>query len=374
MPAFFTEVVKHGSIDQAMAAARGVVRERTDSWMPALFSRLKHGRLWYEPSFSLGAKWDIARVVKEIEVGSFTPIIGWGLAEKVYGTKSDLSARLATERKVPFQPHRRSELALVSQYLKLAPGGTTPLDALKERMRREVLDRFDGRLQGDVSKLSTVLRQAGAILRENELDPYRIVAQLPATVFINSCQDGLLEEALKAAGKKPIVRSTQWRLAPGTSAAEVLNPSVEAPLILHVFGHFAEPDSLVLGEDDYLDYLMGVAQNQSLVSNAVKNALTNKALMFLGFNLTDWSFRVLFRIVLRLMAGAQVRQEGKPNVAVQVEPDSSLFSGPEEAKDFLQRFYGPSNIESYWGTSEDFLTELWPKVKPIIDNWKSGDY
>jgi len=48
MPVFFRELVKDGQIDRAIAVARGVVRERDDSWMPALFLRLKSGRLWHE--------------------------------------------------------------------------------------------------------------------------------------------------------------------------------------------------------------------------------------------------------------------------------------------------------------------------------------
>jgi hypothetical protein len=49
LPVFFRELVKDGQIDRAMAAARGVVRERSDSWMPALFLRLKSGCLWGGP-------------------------------------------------------------------------------------------------------------------------------------------------------------------------------------------------------------------------------------------------------------------------------------------------------------------------------------
>lgn len=48
MPKFFGELVKSGQIDLAMAVARGDIRERPDSWMPALFLRLKDGRIWAE--------------------------------------------------------------------------------------------------------------------------------------------------------------------------------------------------------------------------------------------------------------------------------------------------------------------------------------
>ena len=60
MPKFFTELLKDGQIDRALAVARGDVRERHDSWMPALFTRLKSGRLWHDPGF-VGDSKDTAR-------------------------------------------------------------------------------------------------------------------------------------------------------------------------------------------------------------------------------------------------------------------------------------------------------------------------
>ncbi len=46
MPTFFRELLRDGRIDRALAAARGDVRDHFDHWMPALFSRLKEGRIW----------------------------------------------------------------------------------------------------------------------------------------------------------------------------------------------------------------------------------------------------------------------------------------------------------------------------------------
>ena len=52
MPVFFAELQRDGQIERAVAAARGAVRERLDWWMPALFTRLRSGRLWYVPGFA----------------------------------------------------------------------------------------------------------------------------------------------------------------------------------------------------------------------------------------------------------------------------------------------------------------------------------
>jgi len=48
MPVFFRELLRDGQIDRAMAAARSVAvaRNRPDFWMPALYLRLRGGRIW----------------------------------------------------------------------------------------------------------------------------------------------------------------------------------------------------------------------------------------------------------------------------------------------------------------------------------------
>src|SRR3990172_3963776 len=51
MPTFFEELQRDGQIDRDLSVARGEVRERFDYWMPALFMRLKSGRIWYVPGF-----------------------------------------------------------------------------------------------------------------------------------------------------------------------------------------------------------------------------------------------------------------------------------------------------------------------------------
>jgi WD40 repeat protein len=48
MPTLFKELLRDGRIDRALAVARGKVRARHDSWMPALFTRLSDGRLWLD--------------------------------------------------------------------------------------------------------------------------------------------------------------------------------------------------------------------------------------------------------------------------------------------------------------------------------------
>ena len=71
-------------------------------------------------------------------------------------------------------------------------------------------------------------------------------------------------------------------------------PSAERPLVYHLFGRLSVPKSVVLTEDDYFDFLIGVTTNNDLIPAVVRRALADTALLFLGFNLDEWDFRVLF--------------------------------------------------------------------------------
>lgn len=51
MPKFFSELIRDGRIDRAMAVARRAVREHSDWWVPVLFTRLESGRLFAEEEY-----------------------------------------------------------------------------------------------------------------------------------------------------------------------------------------------------------------------------------------------------------------------------------------------------------------------------------
>ena len=51
VPELFRALQDDGQIDRAVSVARGKIRDRSDSWMPVLFMRLKSGRIWYKPDF-----------------------------------------------------------------------------------------------------------------------------------------------------------------------------------------------------------------------------------------------------------------------------------------------------------------------------------
>jgi hypothetical protein len=369
MPVFFAELLKDGQIDRALAVARGSVRERPDSWMPALFRRLKGGKIWYEPGFGEGegdfAKWQA--LVQSVRSGHFTPIVGSGLGETVYGTLRDAARELAEEAGFPLAEHQRSELPLVSQYLGVSQSVVFARQKFKEQLRRQILRRH-GTLPAELknASLPNLLRVVGQNNRDADpADSYKLLAQLPAPIFITANPDNLLQEALKAQGKEPDVFFFNWREKIDDAKLERYDrePTLKKPLVFHVFGYFKDDNSIVLSEDDYFDYLIGLIQYKSRIPKVVPYSTANSSLLFLGFQLTDWSFRVLFRLIMSQEGSS--RRKDFAHVAVQVEPEEHTFINPQKARKNLEEYFGASNITIFWGSAGEFLQELEKRLVSI---------
>lgn len=375
LPCFFQELMKDGQLDRALAVARGFVRDRPDAWVPALYLRLRSGRLWYEPGFggngsstvaaagSEAVKW--TSLINDILKSRFTPIVGWGLAEGFYGSAPDLAQRLAASSRFPLAPHQSTDLPQVSQYLRVTHGSSSyPTDAVQERLRLELLARHQDLLAPEDrdAKLARLVKKIAALRRQDPDDPYRLVAALPARVFIDATPDGLLTEALKDAGKEPEERFLVWQRNQKPPSSYQCEPSVARPLVYQILGRFRNPKSLVLTQDDYFDYLIGASRDSARIPSVVLHALTGQTLIFLGFQLADWSFRVLFRLIMSQEGGAQGNNLKFPHAAVQVDPEGSQLINIAEARRYLTASYGSDQISLYWGRGEDFLRDLAPRL------------
>lgn len=53
-PVFFSELLRDGVADLALAQARLAIRQRDDWWAPVLYTRLRGGRIWREPDLEAG--------------------------------------------------------------------------------------------------------------------------------------------------------------------------------------------------------------------------------------------------------------------------------------------------------------------------------
>jgi hypothetical protein len=180
-----------------------------------------------------------------------------------------------------------------------------------------------------------------------------------------------MADALKEAGKAPEVVICPW--SERFYAESIYDrepgylPSKERPLVYHLFGHLSVPDSMVLTEDDYFEFLIGFTANKKrtppVIPPAVLRAFTDSALLILGFHLDDWDFRAMFRTVMVQQGGS--RRARYSHVGVQLEPDDTHNLNPARARKYLEKYFGQAEINLYWGKSQDFLGELAHQWKPV---------
>jgi hypothetical protein len=386
MPAFFTELARDGVIDRAMAAARARVRTRPDGWMPALFMRLRSGRMWW---YQTGFRTEFNRwvaLVADIASGRCTPILGPGITDALVGSRRDIARRMAEAYDYPMAAHEREDLPQVAQFLSTKQSPTTVPWLVLGHLCREIVQRYGHRLPPALANapldglgrdelalryeqlLETIWRQR---LETEPHEPHRLLASLPFRLYITTNPEQLLVKAL-AETRTPHSEICRWNAeladlpsifdppaatgAIGGVGQESYKLDAQRPLVYQLFGTLARPESLVITEDDYFDFLIGVTANKDLIPKPVRRALADSALLFLGFQLDDWDFRVLFRSIAG-QEGAR-RRQSYAHIAVQVDPEEGRVQRPDQAREFLNAYFQNADISIFWGTVEDFVKEL----------------
>jgi hypothetical protein len=211
---------------------------------------------------------------------------------------------------------------------------------------------------------------------------------MPFTVYITTKREDLLAEALRQRGKKPVVEVCRWPVfdddlqrgwPPSIFQKDPrFRPDVQNPLVFHAFGHMKWPATLVLTEDDFFDYLIGITRHEQFVRTSetgetgraaipsvVRQALAWRSLLFLGFRISDWEFRTLFRRLLAqeksvFTTQSDTLRQQYPHIAVQLEPASGGdYADAEGAREYLKQYFGgPRNVGIYWGPAQRFVDDL----------------
>jgi len=373
MPVLFQELRRDGVVDRAVAAARGAVRERPDWWMPALFMRLRSGRISYKPGFGddLQALRKWPALVNNIKSGRCTPILGPGTSEWLFGSRREIAERWAETFDFPMSASGRESLPQVAQYVAVDQDVHFMRDQLVAYLRQETLrclgDAASAELQN--ASLDELISAAGKQhAAQHEHEAYRVLASLPLPIYITTHPGNLLGDALRAADREPVIEICRWS-AELTGLSSIYDrepdyrPTPQRPLVYHLFGRLNEPDSVVLTEDDYFDYLIGVTSNNDLIPPVVRRALTDTALLFLGFNLDEWDFRVLFRSIMQ--REGRSRRDRYAHIAAQIDPEQGQILEPEGARRYLEEYFGDADISIFWGSVDDFAGEL-------AGRWKKG--
>lgn len=370
---FFTELRRDGQLDRAASVARSQIKQRPDAWVPVLFTRLVSGCLWPPSTASITEfeQWPI--VLRQINDGMCTPVLGPGLLEFLLGTRRDIAQSWADRYRFPMSQHDRQDLPQVAQFLAVNQGPGFPASELNQHLLDELVARY-GEQAGQVVRVGRpedtvrdLAHDVGKRRRaEQPLEPFKLLARLPFSVYITANPDNLLADALEEQGREPVVDVCRWHDREDAVWPQSVwdtepeyEPSIERPLVYHVFGQLRYLDSLVLTEDDYFDYLIGVSRNRERIPSPVSKAWSRNALLFLGFQIEEWNFRVLLRTVMSQEGGLFSLRNKRKHVAVQIDPEEGSSVDPRRAKVYLQDYLQTSNILIRWVSAEQFMADLW---------------
>lgn len=282
--------------------------------------------------------WD--RLVDQIRRGDCTPFLGAGACSPTLPVGADLGQSWANHYDYPFDD--RSSLHDVMQYASIIEEDPV---TVKQRVARD-------------------LSQRGEPDFTDPAEPHMLLAAHPIDVYLTTNYDNFMTRALELAGRRPVTAVCPWyrgaEVDPHAEVPRGYAPHAGEPLVYHLHGSLDHEASLVLAEQDYVEFLVTLAKDlgqddRRVVPVQILPALTRHPLLFIGYSLRDWSFRMLFHGFVDTVADVMRRR----HVSVQLSP--SLGADDEtrrRAEEFLERYFTKMNISVYWGEAGEFCTEL----------------
>jgi len=288
--------------------------------------------------------WEL--LLNRINDGKCTPFIGAGACVGILPLGSEIAKDLADKFKYPLDDC--DNLPRVSQFVSIKVDPMAPKDYIIKKFFPENMPLPDF----------------------NEPDePHSILSDLPLPLYITTNYDNFMMKALSRK-KDPIRELCKWnhllKKQPSIFKKKSgFEPSVKQPVVFHLHGHNEVVDSIVLTEDDYVDFLINISK-ENVIPPRIEEAFTTTSLLFLGYSLSDWNFRVIFRGFISLVEKSIRRS----HISVQLVPIKDTASEDEKkrVKNYFDRYFGQLNVRMYWGTCREFAAELrnrWEKFKAI---------
>jgi hypothetical protein len=275
-------------------------------------------------------------LLSRIERGKCTPFVGAGASATALPLGSAVARQWAKERGYPLWDP--DDLSKVAQFLAVvSEDAMSPKEEIQELFARVAITP-------DFA---------------SQDEPYAILADLPLPIYLTTNYDDFLVQALRVRGKDPVQDFCRWTDRPSLRARpspferpEGFIPTPEQPLVYHLHGLIDLPESLVLTEDDYVDFLVNIS-NVDVVPPRVREALADSMLIFLGYRLADWNFRVIYRALVERIDPSGRRL----NMTVQLQPEK-VPGSPDAARDYLERYYRAMKVRVFWGDVRDFTATL----------------
>jgi hypothetical protein len=298
-----------------------------------------------------------------------TPILGVALTDSLVGSRRSMARSFAAEFEFPLAEHLRDDLPQVAQFVRVEAGSVTLRERLRSHMDKQLREALGASVTDEALGLDDLFAEAWDARDRTVPDPHEMLVGMGCAIYVTAHPAQVLEHALRAAGRQPVTDVCRWKLddtdedwpsSPfDTTDGMPFRPSVDQPLVFHVFGVLTSPDTLVVTEDDYFKFLIGVtSQRDTKVPAVVRSALADSALLVLGFRLDDWDFRALWQALMSQEGNRRLRNY--KHIAAQVDPAGSVAS-PGATRHYLSEYFGRDSTPSldlFWGSVDDFTAAV----------------
>ena len=337
--------------------------------------------------------------------GRITPFISNYMSAALFGIpRGQLAAQWAKDIGSPFGPADNREIAHVAQYYAVKHEnnrleakqnylntltdyllGIASQDAsVDQELVQELLAGFEQ--TGNFGKpFSEIARDLGYPRFERvEANPFRLLAEMPLPIYITTSHHQFLEYALaQTQNKEPVSEIFYW----GDHLESIPSifdehpdwePSVEQPLVYHLYGLDRYPESMALTEDDFLDLLdklvelryqvklaetavQGTSRKRHDLPAPVRMALSGTALLTLGYSVLPGSFACCSggSSVPAVRAGATAMRRRAS--ACKSSPVSWTRSKGTRtgSRSYLEEYFKGDYFRVFWGSVESCVHELY---------------
>lgn len=292
--------------------------------------------------------WDI--LMQRISDKCCTPFIGSGASASVLPTGTELANAWSTRYDYPLQ--NKDNLAQVAEYVVFKNDPMFP--------KKEIQRMFSAKSAPDF---------------QNRNEPHALLAELELPIYITTNYDDFMKQALAYQGRGCNVQYTHWNrylevTNPTAMSDNTFSPTATNPMIFHLHGCCDQPQSMVLTERDYIDFLINLSRKKDMLPPCIVEALAGTSLLFVGYSMEDWTLRVIFRGLMSSM-GANL---GCKSLAVQLKPNGESYEEQQLACEYLKQYFGNHfkvDIDIYWGNTDQFISEFREKWDDVTSGVSS---
>jgi len=304
----------------------------------------------------------IENIVKAIHEGKSTPFIGAGISGEVF--KELKTASVVTHLAKGIHAWVPRKLQAISEYI----------EVIYSNSRNKVADHIK-EVTGDIDNFITAPRNDDNSDQKDGWEALKKLAELPFPLYITTNYDDLLEQALIKANRKPRRVLSGWFLRiieietekeESNANEKIVDVTVDAsihlkqlndrlkreksrvsfvshvvsaddtdePIVFHLHGHIDCPESMVLTDENYVDFMVAFSNSKKMFGLNIKelkskplvlpaffeSIFKNNDLLVVGYSLEDLNFQVLLGALRKV---GKNRSKEKSTLSIQIDPGES---------------------------------------------------